>query len=334
MKYIFILINIIALSVAVKAQQIAVTLDGKTVLLNNNGTWEYFIKEDLNYRTNSIEIPAIHKSDSLIKHQAYSLVFDKFYQQAKWVAYELTKEETVKKVDRSDKFLPDPKISFTNHDIDYALSGYDRGHLAPAGDMSWDENVMKESFYYSNMSPQVPAFNRGIWKRLEDQARKWAIENEALLIVSGPILNSPLQKLGPNKIAIPSKYFKIVVDYCEPELKGLAFIMNNEGSTLPLQHFAVSIDSVQKITGINFFPNFTQLEEKEIENQICLPCWSWGSQMVTAKPILTSQKKQVEIPVQPSKIKSTQCDAITKSGKRCLRITTDSGGKCYQHQQK
>ena len=105
------------------------------------------------------------------KHLGYSVHYDQKHRQARWVGYLLTKSETVKVAKRSNKFTADPLIPETDNAVDYKKSGFDRGHLAPAADMSYSQETMQESFYFSNMSPQNPSFNRGIWKKLEEKTR-------------------------------------------------------------------------------------------------------------------------------------------------------------------
>ena len=123
-----------------------------------------------------MEIPILKSKDSIVYHTGYSVSYNQKFRQANWVGYQLTKAETSKLFNRENKFIPDPLIKGTDNGIDYEKSGYDRGHLCPAADMGFSKITMDESFYYSNMSPQVPQFNRGIWKSLETQVRNWAIE--------------------------------------------------------------------------------------------------------------------------------------------------------------
>ena len=138
-------------------------------------------------------IVELKEHDSVIQHNAYSLSFNLDYHQANWVAYLLTRAEVDplvlegNRVKRSNEFIADPFIKGTDLSSDYYKSGYDRGHLAPAGDMTFSRVAMDESFYYTNMSPQVASFNRGIWKKLETQVRNWAIEYDSLYVVTGPI---------------------------------------------------------------------------------------------------------------------------------------------------
>jgi endonuclease G len=220
------------------------------------------------------EWPAINDREEVIIHTGFSLVYDENHEQARWVAYELTKEETLNESERSNNFRPDPKIRSRSACYeDYTKSGYDRGHLAPASDMGWSEASMSESFYYSNMSPQNLGFNRGIWKKLETQARSWAKEHEAIYIVTGPVLTDGLPRIGPNEVSVPLQYYKVLLDYREPGLRGIGFILPNEASKLPLENFAVSIDSVEALTGINFFPCLPDSIISSLERECCYKCW-------------------------------------------------------------
>ncbi len=220
------------------------------------------------------EIPKCAK-DEIIEYAHYSLSYNEEHEQANWVAYELTSEELNKAADRYHKFLIDTLISTgTACDADYKYSGYDRGHLAPAADMAFSLTAMKESFYYSNMSPQEPGFNRGIWKKLEAKAREWATENEKIYIVTGPVLNGEIKKsIGENKVSVPHHYYKVILDNTAPEIKGIGFILSNEKSKMSLQNFAVTIDSVEVFTGFDFFPKLPNRFEKNIESTVELQKW-------------------------------------------------------------
>jgi endonuclease G len=272
----------------------------------------------------NIEIPAHQANEILISHAGYTLLYNEKYEQANWVAYELTSAETNSIYNRTNQFLVDPKISTGSaQNSDYAGSGYDRGHLAPAGDMGWSAQSMIESFYYSNMSPQVPSFNRGIWKNAESFTREAAIANHAIYVVTGPVFTSNMTTIGSNKVAVPHAYYKVILDYFEPELKAIAFVIPNEASQLPLQHFAVSINEVEQMTGLDFFPLLKDTLEAKLENTFDVNLWSWQNYSRTNKT--TSSKSK-------SSSASVQCAGTTKKGDRCKRMTKDSSGKCAQHQ--
>ena len=268
-----------------------------------------------------LEYPAVLPNEKIISHTGYSFVYSEEHEQAKWIAYELTKEETNSLFERTDKFLVDPLVSTgTAENSDYANSGYDKGHLAPAADMGWSAVTMKESFYLSNMSPQLPGFNRGVWKRLEELMRSWAIDNSAIYIVTGPILTSGLPTIGGNRVSIPNYYYKVILDYTQPEIHAIGFILPNTSSSEALSNFAVSIDQVESKTGIDFFPALPDDQETKLEKEVCQSCWHWQ----TSKTNNGSQSKQ-------KSGTSVQCSGITKAGNRCARMTSSGNGKCYQH---
>jgi endonuclease G len=281
-----------------------------------------------------LELPKHSASDQVIWHSAYTLCYSEKHEQASWVAYELTRAETQKAAERSNKFMVDPLVKTGSAtDADYKASGYDRGHLAPAADMSWSVKTMQESFYYSNMSPQVPSFNRGIWKQLEELVRDWAIAEDTLFVVTGPLLHDGLPAIGANKVSIPEFYYKAILDVSGKSPKGIAFILPNRAGNNTLQSYAVSIDSLEKASGIDFFYQLNDAREHDLENHVCLTCWEWNAASDTKHGAPERRETQVteKKPAKPSGDKSVQCSGRTKSGARCKRTTTSASGKCYQH---
>ncbi len=221
-----------------------------------------------------LETPRLKDDESYLQHLAYGFVYDEEHEQAKWIAYCLTKKEALGTLERSDNFEEDQLVtSGTASDRDYAKSGYDRGHLAPAADMRWSATSMDESFYYSNMSPQIPAFNRGIWKKLEGKVRSWAVELDSILIVTGPILTPNLPHIGSNQVSVPRYYYKALVDFKGSHSKAIAFVLPNSGSKRPLMEFALSINELEKLTKIDFFYQLDDSLEKSLESVICKTCW-------------------------------------------------------------
>jgi endonuclease G len=269
-----------------------------------------------------LELPAVKKGEQVIRHTGYSFVYNETYEQAAWVAYELTEKETEKQYDRTDKFIPDPAVSTGSAiDADYSGSGYDRGHLAPAADMGWSSTTMAESFYFSNMSPQVPGFNRGIWKRLEEQVRSWAIEYDTIYVVTGPVLKGNMGSIGANKVAIPNYYYKVILDMHSKPHQAIGFVMENASASGDLSQFAVSVDSVERFTGLDFFPSLDDASETSLEKTVCTSCWTWEIR----RPENSGDSK-------PTGGESVQCSGTTQAGARCKRMTTDPSGRCYQHQ--
>ncbi len=221
-----------------------------------------------------IDIPQSGSAGQIVSHVGYTLSYNEEHEQANWVAYELTANELRGELRRTNDFRPDTLVNTGSAAlIDYMGSGFDRGHLAPAADMKWSQQAMSESFYMSNMSPQVPGFNRGIWKSLESRVRDWAVENGTVFVVTGGILSSGLPTIGPDSVSVPEYFYKVILDYREPELKGIGFILPNQGSKSSLKTYAVSIDSVEQRTSIDFFPLLPDTTENRLESSIDLKLW-------------------------------------------------------------
>jgi endonuclease G, mitochondrial len=310
---------LIAISYASLGQEEAVTIFGKKVLLFENGTWKY--KDSIAVIPN-LEIPKYTAKEDIIKHTVYTLSYNEKHEQANWVAYYLSKDRTNKAVERGNKFMIDPKVKTGSAtDADYQNSGYDRGHLAPAADMGWSETTMKESFYFSNMSPQEPSFNRGIWKKLEELVRTWAIEYNLIYVATGPVLEDNLNTIGENKVSVPKYYYKVILDYHSEKPKGIGFILPNKAYNADLQTVAISIDSVQKVTSIDFFHLLPDEIEHKIEETICAECWTWKKIKPEKAPL---SEDNIEIT-------SSQCKGITKEGSRCKNSTKDASGYCLFH---
>jgi endonuclease G len=216
--------------------------------------------------TLSIACPLPLSTELVINHTAYTFAYNEEHEQANWVAYVLTQAHLGDGVERSNRFMEDPLVSTqTATNADYAKSGYDRGHLAPAADMSWSLQVMQESFYYSNMSPQLPGFNRGIWKKLEEKVRDWALLYDSIYVVTGPVLVAGLPTIGPNKVSVPKYYYKALI--APRQQKGIAFLMPNAKSDAQLFDFSLSIDALEAKLGRDFFYQLKDQLEQQIESK-------------------------------------------------------------------
>ena len=196
------------------------------------------------------------KCDQIINREGYALGYIEDWEQPAWVSYRLTAEEAAsKQAIRENKFAADSEISTGSASLeDYKGSGYDRGHLAPAADMQWSTKVMRESFLMSNMSPQKPEFNRGIWKQAESYARNMAIEEKSVFIITGPIFypTVPTNRIGKNNVAVPHAFYKIIYAETTPARK-IGFIIPNVGTNVPVNVFTSSVEHIEKITGLRFF---------------------------------------------------------------------------------
>ena len=217
------------------------------------------------------------KMDFVIDRRGFALGYSCRDKQSSWVTYRLTEAEaTTKAAARSNKFQPDPLITRGSATLaDYRRSGYDRGHLAPAADMAYSVQTMNESFYLSNISPQKPDFNRGIWKDLEAQVRYFAIVEKDIYVVTGPILpKTPGITIGASQVTVPKYYYKVIYDLTPPE-KMIGFILPNAGSNRKLQDFAVTVDQVEEVTGLDFFNLLPQARQKKLESTISVDAWKW-----------------------------------------------------------
>ncbi len=243
------------------------------------------VLDDIENKNNSIDILdnyfPFSSSKNIIQHQFFTLAYSEKDEQAQWVAYELTKANVNSFIaERTNDFREDKKIKTGSASIyDYRGSGYDRGHLCPAGDMTFTRLGMSESFYMSNMSPQHRSFNRGVWKELEQQTRDWVRANQHLYIVTGPVLRKrENHKIGKNKVSVPKAYYKVLLDLKEPVQKGIAFLIPNEKQIKRLEEFELTIDELEEKTGIDFFPHLPDLLEEKIEKQYNPSHWIYDEE--------------------------------------------------------
>lgn len=226
----------------------------------------------------AVQLPALQAGETLIPHAGFDLVYNEPHEQASWVSTVLRgSAQQGPQFERTDQFMTDPLVSTGSAtDADYAGSGYDRGHLAPAEDLAWSAESIKQSFYYSNVSPQVPAFNRGVWKRLEELVRFWATAYDSVYVVTGPVLSLGLPAIGRNAVSVPERFYKVVLQYNSNGVRGIGFVLRNEASAATLKGFGVSIDSVESLTGIDFFPALPDNVEETIESGLHLDDWLWS----------------------------------------------------------
>lgn len=211
----------------------------------------------------------------IVEHTYYKLCYSEEHEQALWTAYVLEGESLKKStIRRTNDFREDPKILTRSARLeDYKKSGYDRGHLVPAGDFKWTEQGMSETFYMSNISPQRHDFNAGIWENLESHVRHWARKNGRLYVFTGPVFGAKIQKIGPDKVSVPTAFYKAIYDLDEPEKKAIAFLVPHKPTQRSIRDFAISIDSLEKVTGINFFPELEDKLENVLEAQCKPKAW-------------------------------------------------------------
>ena len=239
-------------------------------------------------------------SDTYLEHKAYIFEYSEEHEQAKWVAHMITPDITGPGYGRTNDFRVDPLVSTgTTDSTDYFLYeaskpkkrrytgyGYDRGHLAPSADFRWAKEIVSESYFYSNMSPQVEDFNRLIWADLEGLLRKYVVDNQvSLAVITAPILYDDLPKIkqSPNGVSIPKQFIKVAYDATNQ--RTVAFLMDNKALPNPPSYYAISVDELEEITGYNYFSNI----DESIESSFDKDAWFKNSLNGDATPINQSK---------------------------------------------
>ncbi len=204
-----------------------------------------------------------------IDYKGFTVYFDSAARLPRCVIYELTAAETLGDEPRGKGFADDPAVSGCPDPKDYAGCGMDRGHMAPAGDMKWSAQAMSESFLMTNICPQDKSLNEGGWNRLEEKAREWARRDSALIIAAGPIIEHDLPRTRGG-VAMPRRFYKVILAHHARPLRAIAFIYPNSTSNGPLRQYAVSVDSVERLTGIDFFGALPDDQEDRLERSCSL----------------------------------------------------------------
>ena len=249
----------------------------------------------------TLGLPKIEANETLIEHSAMTLVYDEEHEQAKWVAHMIVPEVIQGNVSRSNDFRPDPKVSSGSAvEADYFLKylqpdssfeydgfGYDRGHLAPSADFRWSQLALSESYFYSNMSPQTPELNRGRWAELEGLMRAYMTNSPhtQLYVVTGPVLHKNLPKIDRslNGVSIPEYYYKVILD--KNQQRAIGFLFPNKECPYPVESYAVSVDSIETLTGLDFYHNLPDSQENLMEASDNVKLWLPESQKDDVRPI-------------------------------------------------
>ena len=215
--------------------------------------------------------------EKILVRRGYTVSYNLEHNLPNWVAWELTPDKLIERESRTDKFLPDPDLP---EDVavttdDYKRSGWDRGHMCPAGDNRWHWRAMQESFYMTNICPQHHNLNRGDWKELEEACRDWAQREGRLFIVCGPVLyRQPHKTIGrEHRITVPEAFFKVVLCPDSNPPRAIGFLYKNTSGNHPLDSYVNSVDQVERITGIDFFPALPDEVEEKVEAEYDLNLW-------------------------------------------------------------
>jgi len=216
-------------------------------------------------------------TNQIIKHDYYTLSYSEKHEQAEWVAYELKKSYLRSSDYKRPYFIEDPKVKTGSADYkNYKKSGYDKGHLCPAGDMEFALNAYNDTFFTSNISPQLHDFNAGLWNRLEEKVRYWATKYDGIYVITGGILQPSLKTIGQEKVSVPNYFYKILLDNSNGQYRMIAFLVPSKNSDKPIYDFTVSVDSIEKMTGIDFFPKLDDKIENSLEKNSDYKAWSFN----------------------------------------------------------
>ena len=216
------------------------------------------------------------EGEIMLVRVGYTTSYNPKTKQPNWVGWRLTADHVDGEFLRKgikfheDEDVPEPRAK----DEDYRGSGYDRGHMCPSGDNKWSQQAQEQSFLFTNICPQNHGLNAGDWNEMEQQCRKWAVEEGELYIVSGPIFygSARHKSIGKNKIPVPEAFFKVVLSM-KGTPKAIGFIYKNQAGNRPKGDYVNTVDEVERITGIDFFPSLPDDVENNVEAKANIDDW-------------------------------------------------------------
>lgn len=231
--------------------------------------------KEIKDNTNDYFLPT-STTGQIIHHNYYSLSYSEPDEQAEWVAYELKKSQLKNSDFKRPYFEVDPAVKTKSaHWRNYKKSGYDRGHLCPAGDREFNKDAYVETFLTSNITPQRHDFNAGVWNRLEQRVRYWASQYAGVFVVTGGVLKDKIGGIGDENVTVPESFYKIVYDQSGDDVRMIAFLMIHTESSKPLYTFVTSVDQIENLTGIDFFPQLEDALEERLEASVDYKGWSF-----------------------------------------------------------
>ena len=231
------------------------------------------------YPTDQLELPQLTTpvASQQIAHQGYTVSYNTVWRLPNWVAYQLTVQEVAGDVPRAEHFYEDPLLlgpQATNND--YKKSGYDKGHMAPAADMKWSETAMRESFYFTNICPQLHNLNAGVWQDFEDRVREWAVQYGHAYVACGPVVKeNKLGTIGPNSVVVPDGFYKVVLVDNNGNYEAVGMLFDHVSGRKKLKSYLCTVDSVEKVTGIDFFCRLSSNVQQRIESTVNYSIWGF-----------------------------------------------------------
>lgn len=250
-----------------KAQHERLRIEEERLVARMDSTKLAIIRRDLERSG----LPKVMPGEEVVVQPGHMLVYNEAHEQARWVAHIAAQDLVSGNLARIDSFLPDPKVrTGTAVTADYWNSGYDRGHLVPSADMRWNAEALQATYYYSNISPQLPELNRGTWAELEDWVRRYVnFSGHRVFVVTGPVLRDGLPTLQKadrrNEVSIPEYFWKVIADLDGDRPKAIGFVMRNAVNEYPPISYAVTVDSVETLTGLDLFHALDDATEARIE---------------------------------------------------------------------
>ncbi|MBD5340789.1 MAG: DNA/RNA non-specific endonuclease [Bacteroides sp.] len=217
-------------------------------------------------------LPSVESQEC--EYEGFRLSFNKHNRTPNWVAWELLGSETYGESSRSNKFWQDPDVEGCPTTNDYRNSGYDRGHMCPAADQKWSQKAMEDCFVMANMCPQDHALNAGAWNTLEGRERDWARRDSALVIVAGPIYSAEDRQTIGGGVLVPGAFFKVILAPYLEQPRAIAFVYPNMSAPGNMQNYVVTVDEVEKLTGLDFFSALPDDIENEVESKSSFREWN------------------------------------------------------------
>jgi endonuclease G len=225
----------------------------------------------------SVSLQPKSTTNQIVVHKNYTLSYNEEHEQAEWVAYTLKKNYGSGNNFQRPFFVEDKKVKTRSADWrNYKNSGYDKGHLCPAGDMKFSKEAFDATFLTSNISPQRHDFNEGVWNRLEQKVRYWATKYGEVYVVTGGVLTDGLKTIGKENVSVPNYFYKIVATKSNGKLKMIAFLVPHKESKNPLYSFVVSVDTIEQMTKVDFFHQLEDQLENKLESSKDYKDWSFN----------------------------------------------------------
>lgn len=245
--------------------------DSKTFSKSNDNKFSNVLDKNSNF-----DFLPTSTTNKIVKHEFYSLSYNEKYEQAEWVAYQLKSNMITRNHFERPYFIDDPLVDTNSADWkNYKKSGYDKGHLCPAGDMKFSKKAFEDTFFTSNISPQKHNFNSGIWNRLEEKTRFWAQKYQSIYVITGGVLKNNLKVIGKENVAVPDAFYKVLLQKDNQNFKMIAFLVPSQESKDALFKFVISTDELEKLTGIDFYPNLSDDIEIKLEKSSDYKDWSF-----------------------------------------------------------